>query len=261
MRAEGVSLEEAQVNLCMAICAWNGDGEALLVFDPPLPSANTTPLEDCFTLNFNEGVRTKDKIKDLYVGGICPLCQHGIGLRNKRSLNLEKTPKSDVLGTLGLRPKSFVYSESLLSLFSTAETKRINFREVEFPGKSRNRYYELIGPALVEQVGIFGGEYLTDFHQSWACKRCQRKEFCLAPSQPGELIDGYIVRSDLPEKLPSVFTFKSRLGCELVFNRAMWAKILASKFLKGFAEGRVKLINEKLADRDPKLPQPSKFEW
>ena len=145
-------------------------------------------------------------------------------------------------------------SEDLASMFTDEEVKRFRLQEVELGGRSKRRFFEVLGQPRVKQVGVKGGNY----HQlsCWECASCHTRSFsCSHPELPDNYqYTDFVVREDLPRNLDSAFIIEDSVGRRLIcMSPGRWMEIRKNNDVGGVLTSRLYVIPETQADRDPRL--------
>lgn len=212
------------------------DGEAVLNFDKAEPKS-AFPIEysqpEIYSIAGNVGVSCDRYIPNLYSEGYCKHCKREMGERTEQPFSVNKLPST----SNGAVPNDYnsIYSEDFLSLFSSDELKNIAFREVVSREKSKRKFFELIGPAITEEVAAkrFPGIEVT------LCPECGKIGYYHLHN--GKLYF-FISRSMLPQKIPNLFVMGSYQSLRLCITGKRWREIQTKKGAKGIVADRIGVI-------------------
>lgn len=258
IKASGATLEEALDNLYVNVMEWNGDGEAVFEVMPGAWEGRGQG-SSCFGLGWNESVRVKTPLQDIFREGVCARCRRGLGGRSSEPLELELKPRFDVFRIErqwpdDVYPARLVLSEKFLEVLTDPEREMLELRPVISPPSFRKRFFEICAEPAVSMVGVKAAKYAMSLNQSWRCSACGSTNFSFDEGH-----HRCVSRASFGEVLPEMFMF-SELGFAAsipVFSSTRWKALLASAKdmrIKGIASTRVEIIAESMADARPELP-------
>lgn len=260
LKSEDPDFGAAADELASLIGLWNGDGEAVLEFDPPRPVAGEASLSArLVSVGYNASARVLNRSPALFEGGLCGHCQFGIGARTDVPLEIGDVPKGDVLGLERLLPHGLLLSEPFLGLLNEEERARLVLQPVV--SSSKQPLMELKGESVTATVGVQAAEYPSAFLQSWSCRECSRTVF-ITDSERFAGTEVFLARSALPDQIPSVFAFDDGFRMCLAMTQIRWRELLGRKpGTHGVSTISIGVIPDALVELRPEVPQPDEFDW
>jgi hypothetical protein len=179
-----------------------------------------------------------------YAGGLCPSCEHLVGPRTAAPCRISSIESGD--GAIVHHGKGHLYAERFLAHFSKEELRGLEFRPVEVPPRTRNRYLELLGPAQLPTVAVkrmpgFGGGRCPEcgfasFHNMIDCK-----------------VVSFVEREAFLALGRTVTTVDGSLGPMLCLTATVWSRIKAGT--KKMVGARIYAAPRRNIDRNPVLEE------
>jgi hypothetical protein len=165
-----------------------------------------------------------------------------VGVRTAVPCRLSSIESGD--GAIVHQGKGLLYSESFLARFSKEELAGLEFRPVESPSRTRNRYLELLGPVHLEPVAAkrmpgFGGG------------RCQECGFVAFSNMIDCKVVRFIEREAFEALRRTVTTVDGSLGPVLCLTAAVWSRVKAGT--KKMASMRIYAVPRCAIDRNPEV--------
>lgn len=269
IRSSAPTYAEAEVGLIEAIQNAGGAMQSVMEFDPPLPKS---ALEEKYSSpeiyliggddryetdaprwNWSESANEIDErlqwLNAYYDKPVCRKCKHTCGRRNDKPVTLTYVPSKydGAFGCFGADggPDHQIVSEEFVALLTETEKRRLMLQPVI--RKGRRKFYELIGPDGPPHVAIKGMKI-----NGWCCTKCDHRTW-------GYWIDGmaissFIARSDLPARLPGVFTVGTYPEIELVASASRWKDLRGTTGTRGFASSLLGVVPSNEVVRRPELP-------
>jgi hypothetical protein len=260
LKVEAEDFDEAEGELGGLICEKTGDGEAVMEFNPPPPAGNRTnwtPIE-IVSLGYNASADLVDREQPLFSKGRCTVCRTPHGERTKIQIRLKNIPQSDTFSVRNFLPRIRVFSESFVDLLNEQERLTLEFRPIEIEGKTRKKFFELIGRPQIAYSGIKGSTY--DPLVCRQCPLCGTYAFFMRGSDIPMDIQHFVASEDLPSPLPSVLLLGHGDGtASLCMPRSRWLEIRGKPGTKGVCTSKIGIVPEERVERKPLLPIPE--EW
>jgi hypothetical protein len=262
LRVEAEDFEDAEDELGGLICEKAGDGEAVMEFDPPSPvrnRTNWTPIE-IVSLGYNASAELVDREQPLFSKGRCVVCRTPHGKRTKTQIRLKKIPQTDTFSVRNFLPRIQIFSESFIGLLTEQERLALEFQPIETEGKSRKRFFELVGRPQMRYVGIKGAEYNPTVSRQ--CPSCRNRTFLMRGLDIPMYSDiqDFLAYQDLPSPLSSVLLVGHEIEtASLCMPRSRWLEIRGKSGTKGVCTSKIGIVPEERVKRNPSLPIPQ--EW
>lgn len=269
VRSLGESYEEAAETLVESIQDAGGAIHAVLEFDPPLqpaenvkeflnPSIVTIWGDDCFEQG---GPRRSGSFANAaerdahlawddahYEGGCCGRCNHPLGTRTAKVLELSYVRSGYGGGFVSIKGgTSYVFSETFLALLTDQERESLELRKVVRSKSSRVSYYELIGPSGPKKVGL---KHVKP-HSGWVCDDCGYQ--CFSYSRTGFDLRDFVAAEDLPNPLPGIFTVGTQPHVELTATSKRWAELVGQKGTRGMLSEPIGVLPTERVEHHPQL--------
>jgi hypothetical protein len=269
VRVSAPTFDEAQDLLFGAILDAGGAMQPVMVFDPPMPKTSaekkyTSP--ELYLICGDDRFETDaprrsafDTVRDVekrlrwldafYGQPVCRTCKHTSGRRNDKLMTFTYPPtKYDgAFGSIGHDggPNHQIVSEEFVALLTPEEKRRLKFQSTV--RKRGRKFFELVGPEGPPYVAVAGLK-----NAGWHCTRCDHSTW-------GYWIDGlamssFLASSDLPSKLPGLFTVGSFPEIELAVSAARWKELVGKKGTRGFVNKPLGVVPDREVVRHPKLP-------
>lgn len=272
MTAQAPTYVLAEERLIAAIQERDGATYLVLEFDPPLPrseqeckytrpelyliggddrfetaAARRVPFE---TAEEREA-RFSSELDIFFERPLCRKCESATAPRSEQPLELTSVPSrfDGAFGHLEGRgsPRLQIVSEEFLDLLSLDERQRLVLHPTVNKGRSRRKFYELVGPA--------GPPFVAAMElpvNGWRCSACNYMTW-------GYWIDGMSIRScvadsDLPQPLPSLFTVGTPPEIYLCVTGERWRELLGKKGVRGFVSEALGIVSDQELIRHPDLP-------
>ncbi len=255
LKGVDIDFETACDELCLNICEVYGDGEAVLSLlrDPPQPSGIAKYARPALvTLSWNDCATGEKYQKELFEGGYCSACHSGIGQRTDSPLKVEAFPKGNIGDFNQFEFSPVLLSEEFLSLLTNNEKNNLGLQEVICTKKTRRKFHEVNGKAVLKQVGVKGGNYSS--LSSWQCETCGYKSFsCTHPELPDnyKYMD-FCADTDLSNALGDIFVIEDNMGRKMVclkLNR--WKQLIDRAESKGILADRLYVLPDEQIEREP----------
>jgi len=258
LREQGSDLDELRISLCERIVLWNGDGEALLEMAPPITEDLAEGCRLYSELSYNNKVKIFNS-GSLYAGGYCQKCRFAIGPRSESEIEIDKKPKSPVVGVGGILPVLEIYSAAFVDLLAQHAEHDIQFRDVLCKGK-KSGYVEAISGCEVGHVGMVGAEYPESFSRSWRCTECGHVEFSVYVENMGGL-SRFVSEESFHHGYPPAFLLNSGRFLSIAVRADVWAKMQTDKRARGVASESVIVLQKEFVEMPMSLPEPDEFDW
>jgi len=189
----------------------------------------------------------------LFRDGICSRCLRGRGPRTDAPIPIRSAPPHVHGGWIRGGPADLhrVYSEQFLSLLSEPERAALSLRPVEMPKGDRRTFFELLGPARVEHVGV--RDLQSDAH---CCAECgARSVRVLDPRlrEGGFLLAEFVAAADLQSPLPSLLTVGDGNRATLCFPQERWAQLRNDRRASGLATEPIGVVDPAECERSPRV--------
>lgn len=113
--------------------------------------------------------------------------------------------------------------------------------------RGRRQFYELIGPEGPPHIAVAGMKT-----NGWRCTECDHRAWGYWID--GMAIDSFIARSDLPERVPGVFTVGTFPEIELAVTGSRWKELLGRKGTRGFTSRLLGVVPDHEVVQRPELP-------
>lgn len=253
----GPTFDDARDALVDKICLYNGDGEAVLELDPPLPATQTEAKytqPELMTIGSSATFEAAETASSLYAGPICSTCGGVTSGRSDKPLTVACLPPGvdGAFGHIGhALGHLYVFSENFISLLTDEERRRLVLRPVQLlaeAGKQADtrKFYELLGPGGPTAVS---GQGLKA--SGWRCEACGYRTFGHWMDDPR--IDGFVAAEDLPAPLPTVFSVGT-LEVRLCTTAARWREMVGRNGTRGLTSCRMGVVPAGEVVRDVVLP-------
>jgi hypothetical protein len=127
-----------------------------------------------------------------------------------------------------------LFSGEFLKQLSIEERARLEFREIQKPG--RRPFFEIIGPPGVPTVAVAGLQ-----HSGWFCLGCGRQTFAYILT--GMPIHSFVSRTTLPTPLPTVFTVTDGGSLQLCATASRWDELREMRRSRGIVSQLLGVID------------------
>lgn len=267
IRGTGESYDHAQEALQDAIVDSGGAKQATFEFVPPLPTSDfdlaySTP--QLYLISGDEGFDADEPrsrsfetdaqrcnrltwFDDFFQGGICKDCLGPQGPRSSRRLEISSTGNSYDGGFTvfsGAMPR--IFSGNFLDILSEQEKSLLDIREIQQAGKTRKKYFELVGPSGPPTVALAGVEV-----GGWQCEKCGYKTFSYQAEDSA--ISDFVSMDDLPSPLSEVFTVGIAPKIMLCMTGERWASIVGQIGTSGITSSPLGVAPASKVVRNPQL--------
>jgi hypothetical protein len=245
LAGEGATFAEADEALWGTILEELGDGESEREYDPPRPSDSRLLeiLSDRLVLAFaplyGPPYWPRD-IESLFTEESCSRCGNPQGTRTDVPLPLSWVSSDHDVGSVGIRGarqawKFTFVSDRFLAQLTPAERGRLRWQAVSTPPRTRKRWFEIVGSRVhVPRVALRGAK----LRDPWTCTACGLSPIS-GSSSPGKgayQLDqpwAFVAASDMPRRVPSVFSIGTQNGFHLAFTPRRWKMLTASRSVRG----------------------------
>lgn len=160
----------------------------------------------------------------LHTGTICERCGGVSGVRNDLPLSLDCPVSGDGGFTANNGHGYHLFSGEFLKQLSIEERSRLQFREIQKPG--RRPFFEIVGPPGVPTVAVAGLQ-----PSGWFCLDCGRRT--LAYFVADMPIRAFVSRSTLPTPLPTLFTVTDGDSLQLCATASRWDELREMRRSRG----------------------------
>jgi hypothetical protein len=199
---------------------------------------------------------------ELFVGGICPACRHGIGDRTEMPLVTScQLPADSDGGFVRIRIAGphvtfsiYIFSSDFMAILSAEERRQFKWLPVKAGAKSKKSFFEPVSRALMDEVvpkGLFSeSERLQPdgFH----CQKCGRKTLCGIP-QGGGGIYTFVSEADLPESLPTCFQIGQSGNLTFCMTKKRWKMLAGKQGTKRLMSRQVGIVKANKVNPNPLL--------
>lgn len=265
IRGRGPTSAGAQQRLVEAIHESGGATQAVLEFDPPLPTSDREREyshpelflicgdgrfetdQPCRTeFESAEERSTRQEWFDAFFQApCCRECGLPAGPRNERPIRLTRLRGGFDGGFISFSGTILLaFSEEFLELLETAERARLEFLRLETTG--RRTFYELVGPGGPPFVGAAGLPI-----SGWRCRRCGRHEFGYYAE--GFAIHEFVAKADLVPPVPDLFTVGEPPSVQLCVTAERWAGMVGLKGTRGLVTRQLGVVDDRRLVRFPEL--------
>lgn len=265
-KAEAKTFEEAEEELISVItCDPRGPCNPVWDYDKPAPKKKAEAAfsnPDLVIVESNgfaelaeqapPGVteHIEDAENSYYRSPVCEECGYSSTPRSEKHLFADSVDSGyDVInGRFCGSSNSFaLFSSDFLELLTVDEKESLQFRPVLRKKSAKKKFFELVGPAGLDQVGA------NDVNPSgWECSKCKFQ--CYGYWSPQFSIWYFVAAEDLPDPLPTVFTFGAPSDLRLCMPMARWQQIVGKPGARGVMSSQLGVVPTKLLQRRPKLP-------
>lgn len=161
---------------------------------------------------------------DLLTGICCDRCRCVTGIRNDEQLVLDCVVSGDGGFTYDRGHVYRFFSGEFVEQLSDSERSRLEFREIQKPG--RRAFFELVGPPGIPTVAVAGFK-----PSGWFCPDCKRRTFSYFVDRLP--IGNFVARSSLAAPLPSLFTVSDGHSLELCATASRWDELREMRRSRG----------------------------
>jgi hypothetical protein len=265
--AEADVFETADEALANAISGATGDGESVREYDPPRPRGGRSGL--LFRLALISGERRGfiENPAELFNGGYCPQCKYPRGNRTVSPLRLARLEPGRNGGYAKLEPPASAgplmdfFSEPFVACLRPEERSQFQWRPVQMPSKTRERFVELVR-ANVQVPFVSLSDLAATLwnqpsvadrgkHTLWRCDTCGRTQQPLYWYRMASLPSFYLNVADLPEPLPSCIGVGDPEYPSLCFTAERWSELVKLEVTHGLVSTEVGVVAQGLVDPMP----------
>lgn len=264
-KAEAKTFEEAEEQLVSVITSDpRGPCEATWDYDKPAPKKKAEAAfskPDLVIVESNGYAELAEQpspggdkpLKDAddayYRTPVCDQCGYTGSPRSEKLLFADSIDSGyDVInGRFRGGSNSFtLFSSDFLELLTTDEKESLQFRPVLRKKSAKKTFFELVGPAGLDQVGA------TEVNTSgWQCSKCGYQ--CYGHWSQQFSIWYFVAAEDLPNPLPTVFTFGDPSDLRLCMPMQRWQQIVGKPGARGVMSSQLGVVQTKRLERRPKL--------
>lgn len=234
----GETLDEAEEQMWELLCEKFGDGEAVLQYEKPPPV-----LEQKFetrygsphlvTVSGNESTGKLLNAAELHPRGYCRSCQRPLETSPGILPQYDWLPSCDGAVSQDLNP---IYSSDFLALLTDQERSSLLFEPVLGPKQQRKKFFQLVGRAKADFVGVPGFEGLLNFK----CQGCQRPMgICYLRNCA---LFCFVALLDLPSPIPDVFTIGNDDELRLCMRQERFSQILGQRGARKITSSRLWVV-------------------
>jgi hypothetical protein len=259
--------EMADEALANAICGATGDGESIREYDPPRPRGGRSGL--LFRLALISGERRGyiDNSAELFNEDYCPQCKYPRGNRTAAPLRLARVEPGRNGGYARLKPPAFAgplmdfFSEPFVAGLRPDERSQFQWRPVQMPSKSKEKFFELVRARVHIPFASLSGLAATlwnqpglsdkEKHTWWRCDTCGRIQQPLYWYRMASLPSFYVNVADLPEPLPTCVGVGDPEYPSLCFTAERWSELVKLQHSRGLVSTDVGVVAPSLVEPIP----------
>jgi hypothetical protein len=267
LSAEDDAFDGADEALANAICGATGDGESVREYDPPRPREGRSGL--LFRLALISGERRGfiENPAELFDEDYCPQCKHPRGNRTVAPLRLARVEPGRNGGYARLEPPAFAgplmnfFSEAFVACLRPDERSQFQWRPVQMPSKSKERFVEPVRANVQIPFVSLPGVAATLWkqpslidkkkHTLWRCDTCGRIQQPLYWYRMASLPSFYVNVADLPEPLPTCIGVGDPEYPSLCFTAERWSELVKLEHARGLVSTDVGVVAPSLVDPMP----------